>query len=317
MQYRQLGRWGLRLSVLGMGTHMNLGDRCDLPASKAMVRRAYDAGINFFDTANAYAEGAAEETLGQCIADLPRSDLIILTKVCGKMGDGPNHYGLSAKHIREQCEASLRRLQLDYVDLYLCHQPDALTPLEETVRAMDDLARAGKILYWGVSNWSAASIVQANAIARDIGARPIAVCEPRYNLIYRDLERDLFPTTAEEGIGNVSFSPLGHGVLAGVYAPGEPPPPGTRVADDSANPVTMGLYYKEEHLRSAQRLGDLAGDLGVSSAALATAWCIANPNITSAIMGPWKQEELDDSLHAATLTIPDDVLRELDEIFPA
>ena len=166
MEYRQLGQWGVRVSSLGLGSYLTIGYTCDDETSRDMVRTAYEAGINYFDTANAYNRGQAEEALGKHLADLPRSDLFVLTKVWAPMGEGPNDRGLSAKHIREQCEASLSRLGMDYVDAYMCHRPDPTTPLEETIRAMEDLARAGKILYWGISEWPAPMIVRANALAR-------------------------------------------------------------------------------------------------------------------------------------------------------
>lgn len=317
MKYRQLGKWGMRVSCLGMGTHRNLGDTCDEATSRAMVRAAYDGGVNLFDTANAYANGEAERMLGLCLSDYPRSSVVVLSKVSGAMGPGPNDRGLSAKHIREQCEASLRRLGMDYLDIYLCHRPYAETPLEETIRAMEDLARAGKILYWGTSEWPAALIVQANAVAREIGARPITVSEPRYNLLYRQPETTLFPTTAEQGIGNIVFSPLAHGVLAGIYKPGEDPPPGTRAADNSDNAVTLQLYYNEENKRNAQELVSIAEELGTTAAILSTAWCMANPNVSSVLFGAWTEAELRENLKAAELTIANDVARALDRLFPA
>jgi len=317
VQYRQLGQWGMRVSCLGMGTHRNLGDTCDETASRTMVRAAYEAGVNFFDTANAYANGNAERMLGRCLKDYPRSSVVVLSKVSGAMGPGPNDRGLSAKHIREQCEASLRRLDMDYLDIYLCHRPYADTPLEETVRAMEDLARAGKILYWGISEWPPTLIVQANAVAREIGARPVAVSEPRYNLLYRRPERSLFPTTAELGIGNVVFSPLAHGVLAGIYQPGEDPPPGTRAADKTDNAVTLELYYNEENKRKAQELVTIANELGTTAAILSTAWCLLNPNVSSVLFGAWNETELQENLKAATLVIPDDARDELERLFPA
>ena len=172
MKYRQLGKWGSRLSVLGLGSYLTIGYKVDEETSRRMVRMAYDHGINFIDTANAYNRGGAETTLGRCLSEFPRSSLFVLTKVWAPMGDGPNDRGLSAKHIREQCDASLRRLHVDYVDLYMCHRPDPATPLEETIRAMEDLCGAGKILYWGVSEWPARQLVEANHICREIGARP-------------------------------------------------------------------------------------------------------------------------------------------------
>jgi len=316
MQYRQLGKWGARVSYLGLGSYLTIGFTSDEKTSRAMVRKAYESGINYFDTANAYARGDGERMLGKCLAELPRSDLFVLTKVWAPMGDGPNDRGLSAKHIREQCDASLERLGMDYVDVYMCHRPDASTPLEETVRAMEDLARAGKILYWGISEWSAPMIVRANAIARELGARPMAVSQPRYNLLYRYPESLLYPTTAEEGIGNVIFSPLAHGMLTGKYKPGEDAPEGTRAADSRQNLVIKQMYWTEDNKQKGQELAAIAAELGVSAAEVAIAWCLRNPNVTSVILGTSSVAQLEQNLKAADLQIPDDVLAKIEALYP-
>jgi len=232
------------------------------------------------------------------------------------MDDGPNDRGLSAKHIREQCEASLQRLQMDYVDLYMCHRPDPTTPLEETVRAMEDLARQGKILYWGVSEWPAEMMVKANAIAREIGARPIAVNEPRYNLLWRYPEATVFPTTRDEGIGNVIFSPLAHGMLTGKYKPGLSAPAGTRAADDDQNAVIKALYWTEENKLKGQELVALAEQLGTSAAILSTAWALREPAVTSVIMGTSRVEQVEENLKAVDLDIPDEIAEKLEALYP-
>jgi len=316
MQYRQLGKWGVRVGSLGLGSYLTIGFTCDEKTSRDMVRVAYENGINYFDTANAYNAGEAERVLGRCLADFPRSDLVVLTKVWAPMGKGPNDRGLSAKHIREQCDASLKRLGMDYVDIYMCHRPDPSTPIEETMRALDDLARAGKILYVGVSEWPAPTIVRANAIARDLGLRPIAVSQPRYNLLYRYPEPLLFPTTNEEGIGNVVFSPLAHGMLTGKYKPGEGPPKGSRAADDRQNAVIKKMYWTEENMAKGQKLASIAGELGVSAAELALAWCLSNPNVSSVIIGASSVAQLEQNLKAADLKIPAEALTKLDALYP-
>jgi aryl-alcohol dehydrogenase-like predicted oxidoreductase len=285
--------------------------------SREMVRIAYEAGINYFDTADGYGNGNAETMLGKCLADYPRSKLFVLTKVGGHWREGPNESGLSAKHIRESCDASLRKLRMDYVDVLMCHRPDPDTPLEETVRAMDDLIRAGKVRYWGVSNWPAGLLAKTNAIARALGAREVTVNEPRYNLVYRFPEALLFPTTRAEGIGNVTFSPLGHGLLAGIYKPGQAPPSGSRAAVDGQNPVTRGLYFREDRIQKAQEFTGIAEEFGVSAAELAIAWVMHQSDVTSCIVGAWRPEELKLDLKAAALTIPDEILSKLDEIFPS
>ncbi|HPG68991.1 MAG TPA: aldo/keto reductase family protein [Candidatus Hydrogenedentes bacterium] len=316
MEYRKLGKWGARVSSLGFGSYLTIGFTSDADTSRAMVKRAYDAGINYFDTANAYNRGEAEKALGELLANYPRSALFVLTKVWAPMGDGPNDKGLSAKHIREQCDASLARLKMDYVDCYMCHRPDPDTPIEETVRAMEDLARAGKILYWGVSEWPAPLIVRANAVAREIGARPIAVSQPRYNLLYRDPEKNLYPVTAQEGIGNVVFSPLAHGMLTGKYKPGEEAPEGTRAADPRQNLVIRGMYWNEENKQKSQELVAMAKDYGVGAAELALAWCLRTDHVSSVILGASKVAQLEQNLKAVEVKLTDDVLERLDELFP-
>jgi voltage-dependent potassium channel beta subunit len=316
MEYRPMGKWGLKLSALSLGSYLTIGMTCDDDTSRALIRAAYEAGINYFDTANVYNHGEAEKVLGRYLSDFPRSDLVVLTKVWGPMGDGPNDRGLSAKHIREQCEASLRRLGMDYVDIYMCHRPDDGTPLEETVRAMDDLARSGKILYWGVSEWPAARIVEANAIARELNVRPIAVSQPRYNLLYRYPENELYPTTQREGIGNVTFSPLAHGILTGKYGPGEDAPSGTRAADERQNTVMMSMYWRLEYKEKAQELVRIAKEMGTEAPQLAIAWCLRNSDVSSVILGTSKVDQLKQNLTALDIKISDDVARELDAIFP-
>ncbi|MCL4219054.1 MAG: aldo/keto reductase, partial [Candidatus Hydrogenedentes bacterium] len=214
-------------------------------------------------------------------------------------------------------EASLERLQMDYVDIYMCHRPDPDTPLEETVRAMEDLARAGKILYWGISEWPASMIVRANAMAREIGARPMAVSQPRYNLLYRYPEQLLFPTTEEEGIGNVVFSPLAHGMLTGKYKPGAAPPEDSRAADDRQNAVIKNMYWKEDYMARGQALARIAEELGTAPATLAIAWCLRTPHVSSVILGASKIAQLKENLAAANLKIPDDVIQQLNELYPA
>ena len=316
MQYRQMGKWGVRLSTLGLGSYLTIGFKCDDETSRDTIRFAYDNGINFFDTANAYNKGEGERVLGRHLQDFPRSSLVVLSKVFAPMGPGPNDRGLSAKHIREQCHASLERLGMDYLDIYMCHRPDPSVPLEETVRAMEDLARQGKILYWGVSEWSAAQMIQAQAVARQLGARPLGVNEPRYNLLYRYPEPEVYPTTLDEGIGNVVFSPLAHGMLTGKYRPGEEAPQGTRAADPDQNGVIMDLYWNEENKAKGQQLVTLAGEMGISAAQLAIAWILKHRAVTSVILGATSIAQLEENLKAAEVEIPTEVAEKLDELYP-
>ena len=251
MQYRNMGRWGVKVSTVGFGSYLTIGFKINDDVSRATVVKAYEGGVNFFDTADAYHGGEAERVLGEILSEFPRYTLFLLTKCWAPITEDINDRGLSAKHIFEACHKSLKRLRTDYLDCYMCHRPDPDTPLEETIRALEDLARQGKILYWGVSEWPAHLITRANRVAREIGARPVTVNEPRYNLLFRYPERNLFPATEAEGVGNVIFSPLAHGMLTGKYKPGEGAPAGTRASDEETNSIIMKLYWTEENIRAA------------------------------------------------------------------
>ena len=316
MEYRKLGKWGAKVRSLSLGTYLTVGFTSDAGTSKALVKTALDAGINYFDTADAYNRGEAEKALGELVAGVKRSDLFILTKVWAPMSDAPNDRGLSAKHIKESCDKSLKRLGMDYVDCYMCHRPDADTPLDETILAMEDLIRAGKVIYWGVSEWPAPLMVRANELAARLGARPIAVSQPRYNLLYRYPESLLFPTTAEEGIGNVIFSPLAHGMLTGKYKPGQDAPKGSRASDDRQNLVIKAMYWTEEYKQKGQELAAIAKDFGASAAELAIAWCLRNPNVSSVILGASRVEQLQQNLKALDLQLTDDVLNRIETLYP-
>ncbi len=316
MHYRNMGKWGAKLSVIGLGSYLTIGFKLDDKTSRETIRKAYDGGVNFFDTADAYNKGEAEKVLGKYLSEFERSSLFLLTKCWAPMSDEINDRGLSAKHIFESCHKSLKKLKTDYLDVLMCHRPDPDTPLEETVRALEDLARQGKILYWGVSEWPAHMIVRANSIARDIGARTIGVSEPRYNLHYRYPERNLFPATEAEGIGNVVFSALAHGMLTGKYKPGEDAPGGTRAADDDTNAVIKKLYWTEENKRKSQEFVTIASGMGVTPAQLALAWCLKNPAVTSVISAATKLSQVEDNIKAAEIVIPDDVLEKIEELYP-
>jgi voltage-dependent potassium channel beta subunit len=317
MQYRNLGKWGVKLSTIGLGSYLTIGMHVDDETAAECVKVAFDGGINWIDTANAYNRGGAEIALGKILRDYDRDDYVLATKVWAPMGDGANDRGLSAKHVYEQCHASLKRLQTDYIDLYQCHRPDPETPLEETIRIMDDLARAGKILYWGVSEWPAALIQEACDLAKMMGARPPVSNQPRYSLLYREPEEQVFPTCLHNGLGNVVFSPLAHGVLTGKYEPGQAPPEGTRAADDTQNKIMMDMYFSDEQLRTVQTMKEMAGDLGLTCAQLAIAWCLQHPAVTSVISGVTRASQLEDNLGAAEAEIPADVLSALNRMFPA
>ncbi len=316
MEYRNLGKWGVKLSTIGLGSYLTIGMHVDDETAAECVKVAFDGGINWIDTANAYNRGQAEIALGKILQDYERDDYVLATKVWAPMGDGPNDRGLSAKHVCEQCHASLQRLQTDYIDLYQCHRPDPETPLEETIRIMDDLSRQGKVLYWGVSEWPAAMIQEACDLAKAMGCRPPVSNQPRYSLMWREPEEQVYPTCLHNGLGNVVFSPLAHGVLTGKYEPGQAPAEGTRAADDTQNSIMLDLYFSDQQLRTVQQMKEMAGDLGLTCAQLAMAWCLKHPAVTSVISGVTKVSQLQDNIGAAEADIPDDVYQKLCEMFP-
>ncbi|MCK4465437.1 MAG: aldo/keto reductase family protein [Bacteroidales bacterium] len=316
MQYRKIGKWGVKLSVIGLGSYLTIGFKINEKTARDTIKKYYDSGVNFFDTADAYNNGEAEQALGECLSGFPRDNLFILSKCWAPMSENINDRGLSAKHIIESCHKSLKRLGTDYLDVFMCHRPDPDTPLEETIRAMEDLIRQGKVLYWGISEWPAHLITRANRVAAEIGARPITVSEPRYNLLYRFPERNLFPATEAEGIGNVVFSSLAHGMLTGKYKPGEEAPEGTRAADNDTNTIIKNLYWTEENKRKGQELVKIASEMGISAAQLSIAWCLKNPAVTSVITGATSLSQAENNLQAADIEIPDEVMKKLEKIYP-
>jgi aryl-alcohol dehydrogenase-like predicted oxidoreductase len=276
------------------------------------MRRAFERGVTFFDTANVYARGRAEEVVGRTIAEFPREQIVLATKVYFSMGEGPNDRGLSRKHVREQIDASLRRLNVDYVDLYQCHRYDTSTPLEETVRVMDDLVRAGKILYWGVSEWNADQIAAACALARARGwAEPVSN-QPQYSALWRRIEPRVLPTCREYGLGNVVWSPLAMGILTGKYSDASKPPAGSRAAGRAAD--MMEDYFTQPVLDAVQRLKPLAAEAHCTPAQLALAWCLREEVVSSVIVGATRPEQVDDNVAAADLDVDPSIFARMDDI---
>jgi voltage-dependent potassium channel beta subunit len=315
MQYRNLGRSGLQVSEIGLGSWLTLGSSVDHADTREVVQRAFDLGINFFDTADAYARGRAEEVLGDALRGIPRHYVVVATKAFFPMSDRPNDRGLSRKHLFESVEASLRRLGTDYLDLHQCHRPDPATPVEETVCAYEDLVRQGKVLYWGVSEWSAAQIVDACRTADARGAyRPVSN-QPQYSILRRQIEAEVLPISRREGLGQVVFSPLGQGVLTGKYSGGARPAD-SRAADAERNQF-MTRYLAPEVLERIDGLRPLADELGLSLAQLALAWCLRQPGVSSAIIGATRVSQLDENCKASGTGLPDEVRARIDEFFPA
>jgi aryl-alcohol dehydrogenase-like predicted oxidoreductase len=312
MEYRRLGRAGVRVSAISLGSWLTYGGAVEDRTAIACIHRAYDLGINLFDTANQYRRGGAEEVVGRALKDFPRDSYVLATKVFFPMGEGPNDRGLSRKHILEQCHASLRRLGTDYIDLYQCHRYDPETPLEETLRALDDLVTQGKVLYVGVSEWSAPQIADAVYLARALNLDGIVSNQPIYNMLQRYIEREIIPLCEREGIGQVVFSPLAQGVLTGKYRPGQPPEQGTRAADPESN-IFMHNLMKDETLAAVQRLQGVATEAGYPLARLALAWVLRQPNVSSAITGASRSQQVDENVRAADITLPNDLLRHIDD----
>ncbi len=312
MQYRHLGKYGVKVSEVALGSWLTYGGATEDEAARACIEKAYDLGINFFDTANVYARGKSEEVVGKSLAAYPRDSYFLATKVFFPMGDGPNDRGLSRKHIFEQCHLSLKRLGTDYIDLYQCHRYDTETPLEETLVALDDLARQGKILYAGVSEWSAGQIAHAVDYIRGAGLHPLVSNQPYYNMIGRGIEKEVIPLCEREGIGQVVFSPLAQGVLTGKYQPGQPPPEGSRAADPGQNMFMNGGKLDDDVLVKVQKLGEIAQGAGLSMAQLALAWCLRQRNVSSVIIGASRPAQVEDNAGAAGKTLPADVLAAID-----
>jgi len=314
MKTRRLGRSGLQVSEISLGSWLTFGNAVDVSGTVELVHRAFDLGVNLFDTADVYAGGAAEEALGRALRELPRHHVVVASKCFFPMSSVPNDRGLSRKHVVESVEASLRRLGTDYLDLHQCHRPDPDTPLEETVRAYEDLIRQGKLLYWGVSQWRAAHVVDACRTAdRHLAYRPVSN-QPQYNLMRRQLEREVLPVCEREGLGQIVFSPLGQGVLTGKYSGGVRPA-GTRAADERSNRF-MDQYLRPEELEKVDRLRPLADELGLSMAQLALAWCLRRDSVSSVIVGATRAEQLEDNCKASGAVIPDTLLEQIDGLFP-
>jgi voltage-dependent potassium channel beta subunit len=316
MRYRKLGRWGVRVSEVGLGSWLTYGGAVEEDTAIACIHRAYERGVNFFDTANVYALGRAELVVGKALADFQRDTIVVATKVFHPMSSRdhpyPNDRGLSRKHVLEQCDASLRRLGLDYIDLYQCHRYDTSVPLEETCQAMNDLVRAGNILYWGVSEWTADQIAHAVSLCRANGwAEPVSN-QPQYSALWRRPEAQVFPTCEDLGLGNVVWSPLAMGVLTGKYTSVEDVPDGSRAAGPDGQ--FMRAFLTQEVLDAVQRLRFVADEAGCSLTQLALAWCLREPTVSSAIVGATRVEHADEAAEAGVIDVSDDVLAAVDDI---
>lgn len=314
MEFRRLGRSGMKVSEISYGNWLTHGSQVEADQATACVREALEVGITTFDTADVYAATRAESVLGEALKGERREGLEIFTKVYWPTGPGQNDRGLSRKHIVESCHASLKRLQTDYIDLYQAHRFDYETPLEETLRAFDDLVRAGKVHYIGVSEWKASEIEQALEIAGQMGFDRIVSSQPQYSMLWRVIEAEVVPLCEREGIGQIVWSPIAQGVLTGKYLPGQPPPEGSRATDVNGGDKMISRWLRDDVLERVQQLTPLADEAGLSLAQLAVAWVLQNPNVSSAIVGASRPEQVRDNAAAAGKKLDDDLLAQIDAV---
>ena len=313
MEYRHLGRSGLIISEIAYGNWVTHGSQVEEDAARRCVEAALDEGVTCFDTADVYAGTRAEEVLGRALRGVRRESVEIFTKVYWPTGPNPNNRGLSRKHIVESLHASLERLQTDHVDLLQAHRFDYEAPLEETMRAFDDLVRQGKVHYVGVSEWTADQIAEALRLADEMGFDRIVSNQPQYNMIWRVIESEVIPLCEKEGIGQIVWSPVAQGVLTGKYLPGDAPPPGSRATDPSGSRF-IEEYLNDDILRRVQQLKPVAGEAGLSLAQLAVAWVLQNPNVSAAIVGATRPEQVRENVRASGVRLDPELMRRIDEI---
>lgn len=312
MEFRYLGNSGLLVSEISYGNWITHASQVSEDTAIACVNAALDSGISTFDTADVYANTAAEEVLGRALKGQRRESLEIFTKVYWPTGPrGHNDVGLSRKHIMESCNASLKRLGTDYIDLYQAHRFDVTTPLEETLVAFDDLVRQGKVLYIGFSEWSASQIGQAVKIAKDLGLTKFISSQPQYSMLWRVIESEVDPICLENGISHIVWSPIAQGVLTGKYLPGQPPPPDSRATSSEGGSVT-DRFLKEDILQAVQKLKPIAQEANLTMAQLAVAWVLQNKNVASAIVGASRPQQVSEAAKASGVKLTSDILAAID-----
>jgi aryl-alcohol dehydrogenase-like predicted oxidoreductase len=314
VNYRKLGRFGIRVSEVSVGGWLTQGRSIDDDTTHKIVRTAFDLGVNFFDTADAYNAGEAELSLGKSIVGIPREDLVLATKCYFPISDKPNDRGLGRKHVTESVHKSLKRLGTDYIDLMQFHRFDTDAPLDETVRAIDDLIRQGKVLYWGVSEWTGQQITDVVQIAEKLNANPPASNQPRYSILARGIEKEVVPVSERFGIGQVVFSPLAQGILTGKYLPGAAAPSGTRGADDSSNMFMRDSLSDQQLLARVQKFKAFAESHGHTISEFSLAWCLRKPIISSVITGASSPEQVVANVKASGVVFDEQIWNQAEAI---
>ena len=318
MEYRRLGKSGLKVSALSLGSWVTFGKQVNITDAKELLKTAYDSGVNFFDNAEGYEAGVSEQIMGEAITGLglARDTFAVSSKVFWG-GKHKMQLGLSAKHVRDACDAALKRLQVDYLDLYFCHRPDIDTPIEETVRAMHNLILQGKVIYWGTSEWSAQQITEAHAVARANGLTPPVMEQPQYNLLHRDrVEAEYRPLYENYGMGTTIWSPLASGILTGKYNEAIPEDSRLNLPDYK---WLKDLWFNEDgkkKLEKVKKLTQLSSEIGISMVHLSIAWCLKNPNVSTVILGASRLSQLEDNLKAldAVPKLSTEILDKIEEI---
>ena len=312
MQYRNLGKWGLKVSEIALGSWVTKLEGAEASTARDTVNAAFNAGVNFFDCADAYSGGEAERFLGKILGEHRRSEYVVSSKVFFPMGRGANEWGLSRKHIIEQLDTSLKNMKLDYLDLYFCHRFDPTTPIEETMQTLSDMVAAGKILYYGVSEWSPVQIAEAIHTVKENHLRPLSVIQPQYNMVDRYIEDEIIKICEDNGVGITVFSPLAQGLLTGKYRKNQPLPEGSRATWQADRQINNLL--SEENLDKVEKLLPLAEALGVPLSVLSLAWILRQKQVCSVITGASKPQQLMSNTHASGLTIPAEILGKIEKI---
>jgi len=312
MKYRRLGNSGLKVSEISLGSWLTYGKTVEDNTAEKTIHKAYELGINFFDSANVYERGEGERVMAGALKEYPRESYVITTKAFWPMGEGPNDRGLSRKHVIEQVNASLKRMNLDYVDVFYCHRYDPETPVEETLRAIDDLVRQGKILYAGVSEWSAAQIEEAVSVADKFLLDRIVVNQPVYNMLNRYIEKEVIPVSSKYGIGQVVFSPLAQGILTGKYK-GNTIPEDSRASNEEINNFMKGML-NENTFTKVEQLEKIAKELEITLPSLALAWILRQPNVSSALIGASRPSQVEENVKAVDIELSSEVIEKIEGI---